>query len=88
MSFTLIGESKQHARKEHKCTWCGQPIPVGTEYRRVRGIFEGDPQISKFHPECDEAATEDYRQWGEGFMPYENERPTKVAVSETEGKST
>lgn len=79
MSFTLIGESKQHARKEHRCSWCGQPIPIGEEYVRVRGVFEGNPLVNKLHPECDDAAAADYREWGEGYSLYENDRPAKPA---------
>ena len=76
MSCTIIAESTQRARKAHRCSWCGQPIPVGEEYVRTRFVFEGDPGSNKFHMECDKAAAEDYAEWGEGFMPYENERPT------------
>lgn len=86
MSFTLIGESKQRARKAHRCSWCGQPIDVGDEYVRVRGVFEGYPLVNKFHPECDAAAAADYQEWGEGFMPYENQRPAKP-TAETQAES-
>jgi hypothetical protein len=85
MSFTLIGESKRRARIAHRCSWCGQPIQVGEVYVRTRFVFEGDPGSNKFHLECDKAAADDYAEWGEGFMPYENERPAKLAVPETEG---
>lgn len=85
MSCTTISESTQRARKAHRCSWCGQPIPVGEVYVRTRFAFEGDPGSNKFHLECDKAAEDDYAEWGEGFMPYENERPAKVAQSETEG---
>jgi hypothetical protein len=87
MSFTLIGESKQRARKAHRCSWCGQPIPVGEVYLRTRFVFEGYPGSNRFHLECDKAAADDYAECGEGFMPYENQRPAKLAVPETEGES-
>jgi hypothetical protein len=87
VSFTLIGESKQHARKEHRCSWCGQVIPIGEEYVRTRFVFEGNPGSNKFHLECDKAAADDYADCGEGFVPYENERPEKLAVPETGSES-
>jgi hypothetical protein len=87
VSFTLIGESKQHARKEHRCSWCGQHIPVGEVYVRTRFVFEGNPGSNKFHLECDKAAADDYADCGEGFVPYENERPEKLAVPETGSES-
>lgn len=53
---------------------------------RTRFVFEGDPGSNKFHLECDKAAADDYAEWGEGFMPYENERPAKLAAPETPGE--
>jgi hypothetical protein len=76
MSCTTIAKSTQKAKKAHRCSWCGGTIAMGETYLRTRVVFEGDPQTNKFHPECGDAAAEDYREWGEGFMPYENERPT------------
>lgn len=76
MSCTTIGETTQKAKKEHRCSWCGQQILVGESYLRSRVVFEGDPQTNKFHPECGDAAAADNMEWGEGFMPYEQERPT------------
>ena len=29
MSCTTIGETTQKAKKEHRCSWCGQQILVG-----------------------------------------------------------
>lgn len=82
MSYSLIAEETPKAKKEHRCTWCGQMIPVGEQYVRRRGTFEGDPQIDKLHYECDDAAQEYFREWGpEGYSPYENERPEKPQQS-------
>jgi predicted nucleic acid-binding Zn-ribbon protein len=65
------------ARKQHRCTWCGEHIEKGDTYVRVSGVFDGDLQTSKFHPECDDACTEEARYEGGSFefMPYDNERP-------------
>lgn len=82
----MIGETTQRAKKEHRCNWCGQRILVGESYLRSRVVFEGEPQTNKLHLECADAAAEDYREWGEGYMPHENERPAKLAVSETPGE--
>jgi hypothetical protein len=82
VSCTTIAESTQKAKKEHKCSWCGQQILVGEMYLRSRVVFEGDPQTNKFHPECGDAAAADNMEWGEGFMPYEQERPAKRSQSD------
>jgi hypothetical protein len=76
MSWTFLSESTPVARKDHKCSWCGQPITKATRYIYSSGIWEERVVVNKTHPECDEAAAEDYRMYGEGFMPYENERPS------------
>jgi hypothetical protein len=89
MGYSLIANSTQKAKKEHRCTWCGQQILVGDEYVRIRGVFEGEPQTDKLHPECDDAASEYFREWGadEGYSPYENERPEKVTANNGRAES-
>jgi hypothetical protein len=65
------------ARKQHKCTWCGQPIMKGERYWRWCSISEGTyATTSKMHPECREACQKDAREFGQddGYMPYENQR--------------
>lgn len=78
MSCATIAETHQKAKKEHRCNWCGQQILVGEVYLRSRVVYEGEPQNNKLHLECADAAAEDYREWGEGYMPYENERPSSA----------
>lgn len=85
MSCSVIGESTRTAKKEHRCNWCGQQIVVGEVYLRSRVVFEGEPQNSKLHLECADAAAEDFREFGEGYMPYENERPAKSQPSGSGG---
>lgn len=77
MSWTTIAETTQAAKKEHRCSWCGEQIVIGESYLRSRVVFEGEPQTNKLHIECADAAADDYREWGEGYMPYENQRPPK-----------
>ena len=80
MSWTTLSESTPVARKDHKCSWCGQTIPRATRYAYSSGIWEGRMVVNKMHPECDEAAAADYRMYGEGFTPYDNERPLPSTV--------
>jgi hypothetical protein len=75
MSWTCLSESTPVARKDHKCSWCGQPIPKATRYVYSSGVWEDRIVVNKMHPGCAEAAAEDYRMYGEGFTPYDNERP-------------
>lgn len=77
MTFTTIHDVVRTAAKPHRCIWCGHQIDVGTRYKYVRGIFDGDPQSNHYHLECDKAALAWAREeGGDGeFTPYENERP-------------
>jgi hypothetical protein len=86
VSWTQLSESTPLARKDHKCSWCGQPIPKGTRYAYSSGIFEGRMVVNKMHPECDAAAIEDFREWGEGFTPYDNERPSPATQRDQHGE--
>lgn len=86
MSCETIAETWQVAKKEHRCSWCGQQIPIGERYLRSRVVFEGDPQTNKLHSECADAAADDYREWGEGYMPFEQERPPKPTSDTAGGK--
>lgn len=79
MSFVTIADVERKARKLHRCVWCGQAIEVGSRYRYVRGVFEGEPQSNHFHLECNAAARAlAIEAGGDGeFVPHENERPMK-----------
>lgn len=52
MSFQLLSQTESIARKEHDCIWCREKIQVGEKYSKQTGVFEGDFQANKFHPEC------------------------------------
>lgn len=78
MSYTLLSEVRPKARKEHRCIWCSQSIPVGETYVRETSVYDGEMQDHKWHEECLSACLE-YLKDGlhEDFMPYVNERPEK-----------
>ncbi|MDE2098651.1 MAG: hypothetical protein KGL39_15460 [Patescibacteria group bacterium] len=82
MSWTCLRESTPAARKDHRCSWCGHPIPKGARYVYSSGIWEGRFVVNKMHPECDVAAADDFRESGEGFTPYDNERPNRAFTQE------
>ena len=76
MSWTHLGTSKPVAAKAHRCIWCGQTILQGEQHVYVRGVFEGDFQVNRYHNECDKAAQDYFREYGDdGFDPYISDRP-------------
>jgi len=44
------------ARKQHSCEQCGQPVEVGSPYRRGAGSYDGEMYSHATHIECHEAA--------------------------------
>jgi hypothetical protein len=76
MSYTLLSETFPVARKQHRCIWCGQPIPVGEKYRNERSVYDGEMQAHHWHQECAAAQQAEGSEYGEWeFSPYDNERP-------------
>lgn len=64
----------QAAKKQHRCSWCGQSIEPGNTYHRWRWFpGDGDPPASiKMHDECFGA----FQASAENeFYLYDNERP-------------
>lgn len=80
MNYTLMSQSEPVARKDYKCSWCGQVIAKGEKHAKQSGIFEGAYQTDRYHPECDKAAAADYLEWGEGHELYTGERPEPSAA--------
>ena len=81
MSYALISERAHKALKRYRCIWCGEQIPIGTQYVREFSVYDGDVQKHKWHPECKGAAEEFFRENGEDeFSPWENERPLSNVV--------
>ena len=65
------------ARKDHKCTWCGQPILKGTQYHKWVNV-DDSWFTNKVHDECLDPLDEECREMGE-YYPYDNERPAVKA---------
>jgi hypothetical protein len=83
VSWTEIGSDDIHmARKAHRCTWCGEHILVGEKYLRRRGICEDGPSTVKHHMECEEAAAADWKEWGECYSMFEQQRPTQRTLND------
>lgn len=56
MSYTLLSQTKPTARKDHRCIWCGEAIPRGTQYIAERSVYDNEFQNHHWHPECLENA--------------------------------
>ena len=63
------------ARKPRLCEWCGEAIKKGDKEYHFKGMWQGQWQDWKMHPECQEAYAND-DGFDEGFESYANERPT------------
>jgi lipocalin len=60
------------ARKDHRCTYCGEVINKGDDYTFQKGHYDGAWYELKMHPEC----WEDQCENGDGeYTLYSNERP-------------
>jgi len=70
------------ARKEHRCEWCGEPIPKGEKHIHGSGVWEGDWQNWRMHNECHEIGLLN-DEITDGFSPFENERPKPAAREST-----
>lgn len=82
MSYTALKRTTPIAKKKHLCSWCGQTIQPGEQYRCHNGVYDGDFQTTKFHFECDAAFEKECKEWGYDyeFMPYDNPRPPKLTT--------
>ena len=60
-------------RKDHRCEWCGEPIPMGEKHTQYVGMWENEFQNWRMHNECFSAA--DHEDMEDGFTPFEHERP-------------
>lgn len=49
----MLVEERRRARKEHRCSECHLPIPVGVMYLHIRGVWD-EPCTFKQHLECRE----------------------------------
>jgi hypothetical protein len=55
--------------KPHRCSWCGEQIPVGELYTRWSGRYEGQMFTCKCHVECQKAMQLWQEQTGETEYP-------------------
>jgi hypothetical protein len=40
------------ARKEHECSYCHKPIPIGTAYHRIFCVMDGEATADKQCLQC------------------------------------
>lgn len=66
---------KQKARKQHRCTYCGQIINIGEEYARWASYEDGTSAQNKMHPECLESLQAEAENGVFEYTPYSGERP-------------
>lgn len=74
MATSLKTVTVMKTRKAQACIWCGETIEAGTSCTSHIYIEDHKFCDDRFHPECDKACQEFYRQekcWGEPFSPYE-----------------
>lgn len=62
------------ARKNHRCTYCGDPIIAGDKYYTWESVDDSWFH-SKMHPECVDALYDDYEDSFDEYQPFDNERP-------------
>lgn len=67
MGTSTESESIKAAKKNHRCSWCGQQIDTGQPYERWRWFDGGDASTVKVHPECCLAVDEWAQAGGEEF---------------------
>lgn len=86
MSYVLIREAQQVARKPHRCIWCADRINVGERYVYERSVYDGQPQSLHWHLECRAEAILRWKfdPYDCEFSPGENERPASAASLEYE----
>jgi hypothetical protein len=63
------------ARKEHRCTWCGEAIPPASEYLRWMSV-DDSMYTNKMHRECFDACHEEDEN---EYAPFDNDRPPPTA---------
>lgn len=63
------------ARKNHRCSWCGESIGLLESYLRYRWYDGSDATTVKLHEECMDALDKDVAENGEvEFTPGDNRR--------------
>jgi hypothetical protein len=77
----FCSESKvRKARRDHRCTYCGEGIASGETYVFQKGNYDDRWYESKMHHEC----FDDLKTSGDDeYMPYSNERPSHRKSNDT-----
>ena len=68
---TLPAKFIKSARKQHRCTWCGEVISVNAPYERWASLDGAVAVTTKMHPECSEASANCY---ADDFLAFSNPR--------------
>ena len=68
-------------RKPRPCAWCSQKLIEGDRAVSYCGMWQGDWQNWRMHPECYEVFGSDPDSVTEGFTLYEGDRPASGPVS-------
>lgn len=63
-------------RKEYRCEWCWQSIPIGSPCCRHRGITDGRWFVARLHTECADLMA-DVLEYCETYAPGTGERPNE-----------
>lgn len=58
---TVLSDSTRRAAKRHRCTYCDQLIEVGELHGHRTGVSYGDFWTMRFHPECDDWASKNWK---------------------------
>lgn len=69
MSWDCVSDKTVVTKKSHRCTICGEKIPIGTKTALRKGVCE-DGWVSMYmHEECEEfsSTTFEYDDWDSCF---------------------
>lgn len=67
----------KRAKKEHKCSWCGEKILLGESYKRWRWYDSSDVTTCKLHDECFNVHSDKVTEGECEFSLYDNCRGRK-----------
>jgi len=74
VSYTSLTEKTvKKGRRDHRCIWCNEIIPKGSEHIYRAYIFDNEFQTDRMHGECF-GVMGDADDFDEGFMPGEFNR--------------
>ena len=72
----------KHARKQHRCHWCGEMINIGESYSRWFDYTER--VMCKVHHECFDAMEENCSEWDEVELDMEFQRGSTIRKGDEE----